>query len=61
MIDFSKMKKGNKAQPLPGTTTGTSDKKCPMCGALMEFIRPCCGANNGGLICPNDGYKVLYD
>jgi hypothetical protein len=59
MIDLSKLTRGSKHDPIPGLTTGTIDRNCPVCGKTLAKFKPCCGNPDGfiGCVDPTCGYK----
>lgn len=60
MLDFSKMTRTSKKEPVIDTINGLSDKTCPACGKQMLILKICCGAKNGGFVC-NCGLKIYNE
>ena len=50
-IDLSKLKRGSKRDPVPGSKYRWLDYPCPECGGRMYEMEICCGAPEGMIEC----------
>jgi hypothetical protein len=56
-MDLSKLKKGSKRDPIPGTAYTWIDPPCPKCGERLYEMAVCCGAPEGLIECSGCDYQ----
>lgn len=56
-MDLSKLKKGSKRDPVPGSKYQWLEVPCPECGGPLYELERCCGAPEGLIECSKCPYQ----
>lgn len=58
-MDLSKLKKGSKRDPVPGTKYTWLEIPCPKCSGRIYEMPKCCGAPEGLIECSNCDFQEV--